>query len=304
MVAVSNTITQALLKEYNDNYLEPSAPYTWFDDVLCGVIPPENLTLALAANAEYFGHSDWAKPYFDYCHRDPAFIERWQMATGSWDDKIVIDIGCGPGNVFASLGGRPKRLLGVDVSMGALKMAQKLGYTPILADAQALPLKSEIADIVVINASLHHCDDMAQALREAARLVKPGGVLVSDHDLQKSAWDFKGIAHVLWNARLPLYRWLKRGGHASVLEQKYALATEAHHLPGDGMTVEFYHSILEKMGFSVNVYPHNHTVGAGVFQGDIGRSPAKYRIAQRLSGLDPNSPEAALSLMCVAHRQK
>jgi ubiquinone/menaquinone biosynthesis C-methylase UbiE len=266
------------------------------------VISPQNLTSVLAANAQYFGHPHWAKSYFDACHRDSAFIDRWQTATGSWDGKVIVDIGCGPGNVFASLGGNPKLLIGVDVSIGGLKMAQRLGYKPLLADAQDLPLRSEIADIVVINATIHHCVDMEAALKEAARLVKPCGVLVSDHDLQKTAWHFKGLARFLWDTRLPLYRLMKRGGHASNLEQQYALETEAHHVPGDGMTIEFYRSILEPMGFSTQVYPHNHDLGAEIFNGQIGRALRKYRIAQWLSGIDPNSSEAALSLMCIACR--
>lgn len=285
-----------------ENYLKDSARVDWVDGIPCVGISPANLTLALAANAQYFGHPQWAKSYFDACHRDIAFIDRWQAATGSWDNKVVVDIGCGPGNVFASLGGNPELLLGVDISLSGLKMAEKLGYQTLCADAQNLPLQSEIADIVVINATIHHCDNMKAALQEAARLVKPGGVLVSDHDLQKTAWHFKGLARFLWDARLPLYRLIKRGGHASNSEQQCALATEAHHVPGDGMTIEFYHSILEPMGFSTQIYPHNHNIGVSIFEGQVGRSSQKYRLAQRLSGVSPNSSEAALSLMCVAHR--
>ena len=191
-------------------------------------------------------------------------------------------------------------LIGVDISLGALKMAEKIGYYPLLADAQDLPLRSEIADIVVVNATIHHCDDMEAVLKEAGRLVKPGGVLVCDHDLQKTAWDFKGVARFLWTARLPIYRFLKRGGHATNSEQWLALATEAHHVPGDGLSIEFYHSILDPIGFSTHVYPHNHTVGSEVFTGEVGHSQMKYRLAQWLSGINPNSPSAALSLMCVA----
>lgn len=285
-----------------EQYLKSSVVVNQIDGIPWVAIAPSNLTLALGANAQYFGHAQWAKSYFDACHRDRTFSDRWQQATGSWDDKIVVDIGCGPGNVFASVGGNPKLLIGVDVSLGGLKMAAQIGYQPLLADAQDLPLQSEIADIVVLNATLHHCDDMTAALREAARLVKPGGMLVCDHDLQQTAWHFKGLARFLWELRLPLYRCLKRGGHASLAEQQCALATEAHHVPGDGLTVDFYHSVLDPMGFLTRVYPHNHDLGAAVFKGQIGRSSRRYRMAQRLSGIDPNSPAAALSLMCVAHR--
>lgn len=267
------------------------------------IAPIPKWSAAIEANSYYFGHPEWAKSYFEACHRDDAFKSRWQATTGSWDDKIVVDIGCGPGNVYASLGGSPRLLIGVDVSLGALEMAQEIGYTPLKADAQNLPLISSFADLVVINATLHHCDDMAKALAEAARLVRPGGLLVTDHDLQLSAWNFKGIGLLLWNARLPLYRMLKRGGHSTVEEQLWSLKTEAHHNPGDGMTREFYHEILEPLGFKVEVYPHSHTVGAEIFEGNYGQLSWKYRLGQQLSGIDPDSPEAALSLMCIARRK-
>lgn len=264
-----------------------------------------NLTPGILANSYYFGHGEWGKQYFEACHRDHAFVDCWQAVIGNWQDKIVVDIGCGPGNLYASLGdrcGTPKHLIGVDVSLGALKMAQTIGYTPILADAQQLPLVSAFADIVMVNATLHHCDDMAQTLAEAARLVRPGGLLITDHDPQKSAWQYRGLGMWLWQARLPLYRLIKRGGHASHCEQTWGLASEIHHKPGDGITPALYHQTLAPLGFNVNLYAHNHNVGAGVLEGNYGRAIWKCRLAQRLSGINPNTPEAALSLMCVARR--
>jgi len=62
----------------------------------------------LLANSYYFGHPEWAKTYFEACHRHEAFKERWIAATEGWDNKIVVDIGCGPGNLYAALGGQPK----------------------------------------------------------------------------------------------------------------------------------------------------------------------------------------------------
>ncbi|MHC5825400.1 MAG: class I SAM-dependent methyltransferase, partial [Nostoc sp.] len=63
-----------------------------------------------------------------------------------------------------------------------------------------------------------------------------------------------------------------------------------------------YYKILEPLGFNVKVYPHNHTCGAEVLQDNYGKSDKKYRFAQFCSGINPNSPEAALSLMCIATR--
>ena len=96
---------------------------------------------------------------------------------------------------------------------------------------------------------------------------------------------------------------MKRGGHASELEQRCAIASEAHHACGDGVDVAMYHSILEPLEFDVEVYPHNNSMGAEIFDGEMGKANFKYRLAQRLSGIVPGTPSAALSLMCVAHKK-
>jgi len=286
-----------------DDLILDEIPLNLVDGIMVAPIPPQNITLGLGANAQYFGNEKWGKEYFEACHRDPEFIDRWKKATGSWDNKIVIDIGCGPGNVFASLGGKPSLLIGVDISFGALMMAKTIGYTPLMADAQDLPLRSEIADIVVINATLHHADNMLAVLREAARLVKPGGVLVTDQDTQLSAMDFKGLGYQMWHLRYLIYRLTKRGGHASEYEQRCAIAGEVHQVCGDGVSRDLYYSALDQNEFDISIYPHNNTNGAEVFKGNMGRANFKYRIAQRLSGIVPGTPSAALSLMCVANKK-
>jgi SAM-dependent methyltransferase len=185
------------------------------------------------ANAVYFDNEAWASDYFHACHRDEAFKDRWLKAIGSWTDKVVVDIGCGPGNLFATLGGKPRALIGVDISRGALGMAKKIGYTPLQADAHDLPLASGFADIVALNATLHHCDRMETVLGEAARLVRPAGTLICDHDPQLSAWDWRGPGMILYKIRLPFYRLFF--GHVWE-EQRHRLASETHHRPGHGVT--------------------------------------------------------------------
>ena len=286
------------------SYISPTADsYSWDNGVLS--FPIENNSPAMKANSHYFGHPEWARNYLDVVHRDQYFQDRWYAMTGSWTGKVVVDIGCGPGNVYAELKnkmGMPKLLIGVDVSHGGLKIAEELGYKPVQADAQNLPFVSGFADIVTINASLHHCDDMEQVLKEAARIVKPGGFLITDHDLQVTMWGDNMIARMIWNGRLPIYRLLRRGGHSTNDEQHWSQATEAHHRPGDGVTPAFFHETLEPLGFLVRLFPHNRTAGAEVLQGEYGRSAWNIRLAQRLSGVNPDSAEGALVMMCVAQR--
>ena len=66
-----------------------------------------NWTRGMRANADFFGHELYRGKYLKTENCSQAFGERWQAAIGSWDDKIAIDIGCGPGNLYATIGGTP-----------------------------------------------------------------------------------------------------------------------------------------------------------------------------------------------------
>lgn len=270
-------------------------------DLYCEWHIPNN-SEGLRANATYFGNAGWAQEYLDFCHRDAHFKSRWLAAGGDWTGKTVIDLGCGPGNVFATLGGKPRLLVGVDVAAGSLELAARQGYTAVLADAAHTPFRSEVADIVVINASLHHCDDMHAVLREGARLVKPGGLLITDHDPQLTAWDYKGLAKFMWDARLWVYRVTRHGFHKTGSQQSWGLRTEIHHRPGDGVTREFFTSTLAPLGFDVRVHAHNHQIGADALRGQVGPAHWKYRMGNALSGRDPGASASALSLMCIAKK--
>jgi ubiquinone/menaquinone biosynthesis C-methylase UbiE len=261
--------------------------------------PIKNPSEEIKANAYYFNHPEWAAEYLQYCHRSDTFKSRWSAAMGDWTNKVVLDIGCGPGNILATLQGKPKLIIGVDVASTSLELAHDIGYLPILADANHLPFIPGFADIVVLNAILHHCEDMKSILKEAARMVKPGGLIITDHDPQLSAWDYKGAAKLLWNARLYVYKIMGRGFHKTDSQQEWALACEIHHKPGHGVTRELFKEILEPLNFSVNIYPHNHDLGSEVLKGNKGQAELKYRIGNLLSGRNPKADGSALSLMCV-----
>jgi ubiquinone/menaquinone biosynthesis C-methylase UbiE len=286
-----------------EQLLSPDATvYVNSDDLPASEVP--SFSSSMAANSYFFGHPIWGKEYFETSHRHDKFRDRWQAATGSWDNKVVVDIGCGPGNLYATIGGSPKVLVGVDISPGALKMAKKCGYIPLLADAQNLPLADGCADLVVANATIHHCDDMSKTLAEAARIVKPGGLLVTDKDAQSTALNLSGLGLLLRDIRFFFYRITKSKYYLSPEYRIARQATETHNQkPGDGITPEIYYKTLEPLGFEVNIFPHNHDLGIEVLAGAIGKMPWRRRLAQRLSGINPDTPEAAQSIMCIAKRK-
>ncbi|MGD1855071.1 MAG: class I SAM-dependent methyltransferase [Leptolyngbyaceae cyanobacterium] len=264
---------------------------------------PLHYSQGMQANIDFLENADWCQYYFRTHHRAETFRARWSTATGSWEGKVVIDIGCGPGNVHATVGGTPQTLIGVDIAPSALKMAESIGYSPLLADAHNLPLVDGFADIVVLNATLHHCDDMAKVLTEAARLVKPGGLLLSDQDPQRSAWNFKGMGLWLRQIRFPIYRMVRSVHYLPKKQRTARRATEIHNRePGDGLDKEFYSQMLEPLGFMVEVHPHNHDLGAEVLKGEYGKASWRLRLSQWLSGIDISSAAAAQSMLCIATR--
>jgi ubiquinone/menaquinone biosynthesis C-methylase UbiE len=97
--------------------------------------------------------------------------------------KTVIDVGCGAGALVRWLRDRGAEVLGVEC--GDVMMRLALAADPDHPDsyrsgvAQALPLADASADAVVFSYSLHHVPpgEMVNALSEAHRVLRPGGVL-------------------------------------------------------------------------------------------------------------------------------
>jgi SAM-dependent methyltransferase len=96
----------------------------------------------------------------------------------------VIDIACGPGTYGRRVASPVREVFGIDVSMGMLRqgavyLAQE-GITNMhfaRARVEALPFDSELFDGAICCGSLHLFTDTVAALREIARVMKPGAVL-------------------------------------------------------------------------------------------------------------------------------
>jgi 2-polyprenyl-6-hydroxyphenyl methylase / 3-demethylubiquinone-9 3-methyltransferase len=90
----------------------------------------------------------------------------------------LVDIGCGGGLLAAHLDGY--RHLGVDLSAPSLRVAAGHGVLPVRADAVALPLRDQVADVVVAGEVFEHVPDLPRVIEEIARVLRPEGVLVFD----------------------------------------------------------------------------------------------------------------------------
>ncbi len=99
--------------------------------------------------------------------------------------KDLLDIGTGTGRVIEVLGPRVGHALGIDQSREMLAVArvnlERAGLSNSivrLGDMYQLPLADASFDAVVIHQVLHYADRPAAAIAEAARVLRPGGILV------------------------------------------------------------------------------------------------------------------------------
>ncbi|MBA9069808.1 MULTISPECIES: ArsR/SmtB family transcription factor [Methylorubrum] len=106
-------------------------------------------------------------------------------ALGDRPIRHVIDLGTGTGKMLGLLAPLAGRATGLDSSHAMLSVAranlERMGLSRVdlrQGDLHAPPFGRGGFDLVVLHQVLHYLDDPARALREAARLVAPGGRLL------------------------------------------------------------------------------------------------------------------------------
>lgn len=112
---------------------------------------------------------------------------------GDMTFDFMVDLGTGSGRMLALLADRVQRGTGVDLSPDMLRVARYTlsdeQYNHLFVQQSDLcntPLADGVADLVTLHQVLHHLDKPIDALSEAVRLLKPGGLLVivdfAEHD--------------------------------------------------------------------------------------------------------------------------
>jgi ArsR family transcriptional regulator len=148
-----------------------------------------------AAAERYFaGYADQWDAIRSLHVAESAVEARLQELLGSNIGRLV-DIGTGTGRMIELLGDTADHVTGIDRSPEMLRIARaKLAeaQTPVefrQADVGALPLADGSADTVTMHQVLHYIPAPEAALREAARIVAPGGRLLlvdfASHDREE-----------------------------------------------------------------------------------------------------------------------
>lgn len=88
----------------------------------------------------------------------------------------VLDLGCGKGRFARALAALGAEVVGVDLS--ASMLAEASGFDRARASARSLPFAESVFDVVVAVEVLEHVGAVEPVLREARRVLRPGGRLL------------------------------------------------------------------------------------------------------------------------------
>jgi ubiquinone/menaquinone biosynthesis C-methylase UbiE len=90
----------------------------------------------------------------------------------------VLELGCGTGLILARIARIAEEAVGIDLSEGMAQQARDRGLDARIGSVCDLPFEDEEFDLTYSFKVLAHVPDIEAALREAARVTRPGGHLL------------------------------------------------------------------------------------------------------------------------------
>jgi ubiquinone/menaquinone biosynthesis C-methylase UbiE len=120
-------------------------------------------------------------------HKDAEVLKRVVELAAPNDDSLALDVATGSGHTAAALAPHVAGVVCVDITPQMIAQAEKLTLELRLlnmrfcvANAQALPFRDRVFDIVTCRRAPHHFSDITLALQEMKRVLRPCGRLVLD----------------------------------------------------------------------------------------------------------------------------
>lgn len=122
--------------------------------------------------------NDWDKVRAELFGGNAELLPLLALWGANW---VVGDLGCGTGQIARTVAPFVKRVIGVDSSSAMLEAAKSRKPENVeyrAGDIEGLPIADGELDVALLFLVLHYVVDPRVALREAARVLKPGGRLL------------------------------------------------------------------------------------------------------------------------------
>lgn len=108
--------------------------------------------------------------------RDREWLDRFAAAVGC----VILDVGCGPGQVGAYVRSQGRTVIGVDGSAAMARLATGRLNAAVVADMRSLPFAANVVGGIAAFYSVIHLQrtDRRRAFEEFSRALRPGGHLL------------------------------------------------------------------------------------------------------------------------------
>ena len=113
---------------------------------------------------------------------DIGWRRRALARAGIERGHVVLDVGAGTGDLSFAAAARGARVIAIDLSPGMLAMLarrstpdQRSRIRTLVGNAEALPLPDACVDRIVTGFTVRNVGDLARALAEFRRVLRPGG---------------------------------------------------------------------------------------------------------------------------------
>ena len=123
---------------------------------------------------------------------------------GNVKDKLVLDLGCGSGEVIVPLRQRGARVAGIDISPDLIALAQErlrrhgLDAELRVGSAYDTGLSDKSVDVVFCMSLLHHLQ-LDRAKNEICRILKPDGLFIFKEQIRFS-WTMRQLRRLFPSA--------------------------------------------------------------------------------------------------------
>lgn len=226
--------------------------------------------------------------------------------------EVMVDFGCGTGFLEELAPERFSRIIGVDVTDAMLDILRqkKIPRVELLAEAvERTSLPSGVADLVTGYSVFDHFEKPLAVLVEAARLLRPGGVIYMDLVPNSEFW--KGLRRIQHNPTeldpIVTRELHEVTNHAVKMNERYGIpkdvlaAAEPHKETSDGFSVQSIRTMLSESGFTEIKIVFEWFLGESAVLHGIGQEEALV-VANHLRRLSPLSDHLFKYLWFTARR--